>query len=164
MIAPRAPEREAELAYRPCAGIVLARADGLVFAGRRIDRPEATWQMPQGGIDAGETVEAAALRELQEETGVLPSMVRVERTASGSSTYEVPPDRAPAHWKGRWRGQAVTWVLLRFLGTDADVHVATSHAEFSDWRWAPLPEIAEGIVVWKRSVYARAIEEFGKTP
>ena len=162
MIAP-APSRTEGPAYRPCAGIVLARADGLVFAGRRIGADDA-WQLPQGGIDAGEDAARAALRELGEETGIAAALVRVERVASGPGAYEVPPGLAPAHWAGRYRGQSITWVLMRFLGTDPDVRVATAHPEFSDWRWMALPDLAEGIVAWKRSAYARAIEEFGGRP
>ncbi|MEN9392817.1 MAG: hypothetical protein RLZZ104_1160, partial [Pseudomonadota bacterium] len=63
------------LPYRPCAGIMLANRDGLVFVGQRIDNPGDAWQMPQGGIDPGEDPEVAAFRELGEETGLLPDHV-----------------------------------------------------------------------------------------
>jgi putative (di)nucleoside polyphosphate hydrolase len=165
MIPARPSERTGfEPRYRPCVGIVLANPEGLVFAGRRADRPEAAWQMPQGGIDEGEDAATAALREIEEETGLAPPLARIERVAEGATFYDVPPDLLPAHWGGRYRGQAITWALLRFLGRDADVAVATAHPEFSDWRWAPLPELVEGIVAWKRTAYARAVEEFGERP
>jgi putative (di)nucleoside polyphosphate hydrolase len=151
-------------AYRPCVGILLADGAGRVLAGRRRDQADAAWQLPQGGIDPGETTETAALRELEEETGLPSARVRLERVAQGATAYDVPPDLVPPHWAGRWRGQSLTWVLLRFLGTDADVAVATAHPEFSDWRWARLPDLAEEVVAWKRAAYARAIEEFGAAP
>ena len=95
------------LPYRPCAGVVLVNPAGLVFAGRRNDRPSeepAAWQMPQGGVDPGEGIVTAALRELEEETGIPSSLVRVKAVAPRPVTYDIPEDRRPAHWKGRWRG------------------------------------------------------------
>ena len=65
--------------YRPCAGIMLVNTVGLAFVGRRIDTKEGDWwQMPQGGIDKGEDVDQAALRELWEETGLKSDKVRIE--------------------------------------------------------------------------------------
>ena len=63
------PEEIAKLPYRRNVGVMLMNADGHVFVGQRLDNPGPAWQMPQGGIDKGETPKDAALRELEEETG-----------------------------------------------------------------------------------------------
>jgi putative (di)nucleoside polyphosphate hydrolase len=149
-------------AYRPCAGVVLRDARGRIFLGRRKGLPaeaEHAWQMPQGGIDPGEDARTAAVRELREETGIPARLVEVERVAQAPVTYDLPEGTAPAHWRGRWRGQALTWVHLRFLGTDADVDIATEHPEFEDWRWASPKDAVAGIVPFKAAAYRAALAE-----
>jgi putative (di)nucleoside polyphosphate hydrolase len=153
--------------YRPCVGIALLGPDGRVFAGRRGDlSPDdpAAWQLPQGGVDAGEDLVAAALRELEEETGIPAALVRVEAVAPGPVAYDIPDGLRPAHWRGRWRGQAITWVRMRFLGRDADVGVATAHPEFADWRWADPRDLAARIIPWKREAYDAALALIGGAP
>jgi putative (di)nucleoside polyphosphate hydrolase len=146
--------------YRPNVGVVLIDCRGLVFGGQRSDQPEPAWQMPQGGIDPGESVETAALRELEEETGVAPHLV--ERLAVGDAwlVYDLPPDLAKRMWRGRYRGQAQKWVALRFLGTDDDVDLARHHREFSDWRWVTPAALVAGIVPFKRAIYREVLREF----
>ena len=147
------------LPYRPCVGVVLARADGLVFAGERVDAPGA-WQMPQGGIDDGEDPHTAALRELEEETGVTPDRVTVEAETKDWVRYDLPEDLVGKVWKGRFRGQEQKWFLLRFSGTDADVNIATRHPEFARWTWMPAVEVIQKIVPFKRPVYEAVLGEF----
>ncbi len=149
------------LPYRPCAGVVLANADGLVFAGQRIDSDVAAWQMPQGGIDKGETPEAAALRELEEETGVTRDLVTVEAATRDWVMYDLPDHLLGKVWKGKFRGQKQMWYLLRFHGTDDDIRIDTDHPEFSEWRWVTPADLAAGIVPFKRSVYEAVFAEFG---
>ena len=149
----------ASLPYRPCVGVLLANPEGLVFAGERIDTPGA-WQMPQGGIDEGETPRAAALRELHEETGVPPDLVAVEAETAGWVRYDLPPDLLGKVWKGRYRGQEQKWFLLRFRGADAAIDIATKHPEFSRWRWLAPADLLSLIVPFKRAVYAEVLEEF----
>ncbi|MDA3857364.1 MAG: RNA pyrophosphohydrolase [Roseovarius sp.] len=155
------PEEIAKLPYRPCVGVMLANTDGHVFVGQRIDNDTAAWQMPQGGVDPGEALRDAALRELREETGVTADKVRIEAETSDWIPYELPHDLVPRIWKGRYRGQEQKWFLLRFLGRDSDVNIATAHPEFSDWRWLPIEELVENIVPFKRKVYTRVLAEFG---
>ncbi|AUH33455.1 RNA pyrophosphohydrolase [Paracoccus tegillarcae] len=152
------------LPYRPCAGIVLVNADGRVFAGQRLDRPAdqpGAWQMPQGGIDEGETPRDAALRELIEETGINADMVTVEAETADWVTYDLPPELLGKVWKGKFGGQKQKWFLLRFNGRDADVHIDTDHPEFSEWCWMDAGELTAGIVPFKRAVYDQVFAEFG---
>ncbi len=148
------------LPYRRNVGIVLANPQGLVFAGQRLDNPGDAWQMPQGGIDEGEAPEAAALRELEEETGVRPDLVRIEARSSDWLTYDLPPDLVPRIWKGRYRGQQQMWYLMRFLGDDGAIDIRTSHPEFSAWRWMAPDALIERIVPFKRDVYRAVFAEF----
>ena len=147
------------LPYRPCAGVVLMNAEGLVFAGQRIDMPGA-WQMPQGGIDGDETPRDAALRELTEETGVSPDKVEVLAETPGWVYYDLPPELLGKVWKGRYGGQRQKWVLMRFLGNDADIRIDTDHPEFQEWRWMPAAALLENIVPFKRGVYEEVLAAF----
>ncbi|MFP4044038.1 MAG: RNA pyrophosphohydrolase [Rhodosalinus sp.] len=154
------PDEIARLPYRPCVGVMLTNARGEVFVGQRIDNPGPAWQMPQGGIDPGESVEEAALRELREETGVTPDLVRLERESADWVTYDLPHELVPKIWKGRFRGQKQKWVLMRFLGTDDRIDISTEHPEFSTWRWIA-PEALPGVIVpFKRQVYEEVLAQF----
>lgn len=154
------PEEIAALPYRRCVGVMLVNPAGQVFVGQRLDNDAPAWQMPQGGIDPGETPQAAALRELWEETGITADKVRIAAETADWLTYELPHDIVPRIWKGRYRGQQQKWLLLRFLGQDRDVNIATEHPEFSEWRWLPPKDLVAQIVPFKRAVYARVLEEF----
>lgn len=151
----------AGLPYRPCAGVVLANADGRVFAGQRIDNPGPAWQMPQGGIDAGETPRQAALRELAEETGIPADLVEIEAEAPDWILYDLPPELLGRMWKGRFGGQTQKWVLMRFNGDDSDIDIETEHAEFSRWAWMRPDELIDKIVPFKRHVYEQVFNMFG---
>jgi putative (di)nucleoside polyphosphate hydrolase len=155
------PDDIARLPYRPCVGVMLANRDGRVFVGQRNDRFRDAWQMPQGGIDAGEDVIPAALRELWEETGVTADLVRIEAVTAEAIPYDLPPEVIPSFWGGTYRGQAQTWVLMRYLGTDDQVNIATDHPEFQAWKWSPVDELVANIVPFKRAVYARVVAELG---
>jgi putative (di)nucleoside polyphosphate hydrolase len=150
----------AALPYRPGVGVMLASRDGRVFVGERRDTPGA-WQMPQGGIDTGETPRQAALRELGEETGVTPDLVTVEAETAAWIRYDLPAGLVGNVWKGRFRGQEQKWFLLRFAGRDDQVRLDLDHAEFARWRWANPGELVEGIVPFKRALYEQVLAEFG---
>lgn len=154
------PEEIAKLPYRPCVGVMLMNSAGHVFVGQRIDSKADAWQMPQGGVDEGENLLDAALRELWEETGVTADKAEIVTRTEDTIPYDLPHDLVPKLWKGRYRGQAQTWFLMRFTGTDADVNIATEHPEFSEWRWLPPSELVERIVPFKREVYAAVLRAF----
>jgi putative (di)nucleoside polyphosphate hydrolase len=151
-----------ELPYRPCAGIMLANKDGLVFVGQRIDKaPEGdAWQMPQGGIDKGETARDAALRELTEETGVAPQLVDVIAESAQEHYYDLPPELMGKIWGGKYRGQRQSWFLMRFKGQDSDIDIATDHAEFSKWQWVSPDRLPMLIVPFKKRLYEAIVAEF----
>ncbi len=144
--------------YRPCVGLMLINAEGSVFVGNRIDTPGDHWQMPQGGIDAGETPEQAALRELTEEVGTDKAEIVAE--SADWHAYDLPPALSRRVWKGRYRGQTQKWFALRFLGTDDDIDIDGEHPEFADWQWAPLENLPDLIVPFKRGIYLQVVDEF----
>lgn len=160
------------LPYRPCVGIALIAPSGGVFVGRR--RKDAgpehvagphMWQMPQGGIDPGEDPEAAARRELFEETNVPPDAVELLAEIPDWLAYDLPPAVMKQAWKGRYRGQSQKWFAYGFLGSEALIDVqrpggGAHKAEFDAWRWARMSELADLIVPFKRPVYESVAAAF----
>ncbi len=156
------PEEIFALPYRPNVGVMLVNRQNRVFVAQRLDSEFDAWQMPQGGIDPGEEPRVAALRELQEETGVSPELVTVEAETTGWITYDLPHDLVPRIWKGRWRGQKQRWFLMRFHGDDGQINIQTEHPEFSQWAWADHRDLVDKIVPFKRDVYARVVADFSQ--
>lgn len=150
------------LPYRPCVGVMLVNADGKVFVGKRIDNREGDWwQMPQGGVDKGEDLKAAALRELWEETGAKAQHVTMLAQTKEELLYDLPEALLGKLWGGKYRGQRQTWFLARFDGHDSDIDLnAHTPAEFEDWRWVEPELLPELIVPFKKRVYRTVLEEF----
>lgn len=152
------PETIENLPYRPCVGLMLLNREGQVFVAQRVDVRGGAWQMPQGGIDPGETPAQAAMRELEEEIGTANAEILAESACWHS--YDLPPWLIPKVWGGKFRGQTQRWFLLRFLGSDDEIDLTRHHQEFQAWRWADLAELPDLIVPFKRDVYDKVIAEF----
>ena len=149
--------KAANLPYRPNVGAVLFNPAGLVLVARRANFPNAEgpaggWQLPQGGIDADEDPRSAVLRELAEEIGTDRAEIIGEHP--DWLFYDLPEHLIGVALHGRWRGQRQRWFALRFTGADSDIRLdADPHPEFDAWRWAPLAELPELAVDFKRPIY-----------
>jgi len=154
------PEQVAALPYRPCVGVMLINAQGLIFGAQRIDSDSPAWQMPQGGIDLGENPGLAALRELEEEISVTPDLVGPLAETPDWLHYDLPAELLGKVWGGKYRGQKQRWFLMRYLGRDDQIDLATEHPEFSAWRWMQADEMLAAIVPFKRDIYAAVMDEF----
>jgi putative (di)nucleoside polyphosphate hydrolase len=157
--APRpTPEQIARLPYRPCVGLMLLNDRGQVFVAQRVDVRGAAWQMPQGGIDAGESPREAAMRELKEEIGTDSAEILAE--SQHWHRYDLPAHLVPKVWGGKYRGQTQKWFALRFTGDDAEIDLESHEQEFQAWCWADVAKLPSMIVPFKRDVYDQVIEEF----
>jgi putative (di)nucleoside polyphosphate hydrolase len=155
--APISPEY-ADLPYRPCVGMMLLNGRGEAFVARRIDMPSEAWQMPQGGIDEGEAPEIAVFREMREEIGT--DKAEILGQSAGWHDYDLPPELLGKIWGGRYRGQRQKWFVMRFTGRDRDINILTEEPEFLAWKWAPVAQLPDLIVPFKRDLYAKIVAEF----
>ena len=144
--------------YRPCVGIFLLNSDGKVFAGRRIDSRAEAWQMPQGGIDAGESPFDACMREMREEIGT--SEAELVRQHDDWLYYDIPLPLADRLWQGQYKGQKQKWMALRFTGNDDDINVFTDEPEFCEWKWLEPHDLVDLAVPFKRVVYQKVLTAF----
>lgn len=144
--------------YRPCVGIMLLNRDGQVLVAQRIDMPSDHWQMPQGGIDPGEDVRAAAMRELKEEIGT--NQAKIIAESEDWLSYDVPLDLKTRLWGGRYRGQMQKWLVMRFTGSDDDIDLDTHHPEFKAWKWVDIDTLPDLIVPFKRDLYIQLVARY----
>lgn len=152
--------------YRPCVGIMMVKDDGpdagKAFVGKRIDTREGDWwQMPQGGVDEGEDLEKAMLRELEEETGVKLSHVKIVGPMADELFYDLPKALQGKLWKGRYIGQRQVWFLIRFTGEASDIDLnAHEHPEFCEWKWVPIDQLPNLIIPFKKTIYQTVVDGF----
>ena len=154
--------REDHLQYRPCVGTMLVNAKGEAFVGKRIDNREGDWwQMPQGGVDPGEDLDVAMLRELGEETGAKPQHLEILHRMEEELFYDLPPELHGKLWGGKYKGQRQSWYLVRFTGENSDIDLeAHEHPEFCEWKWVDPDLLPELIVPFKKPVYEAVVAAF----
>jgi putative (di)nucleoside polyphosphate hydrolase len=162
--------KKKDLPYRPCVGIMVLNAEGLVWTGHRKVEPDGEmagssqlWQMPQGGIDKGETALEAARREIYEEAG-FESLSLIAESPEWIR-YDLPEDRIGITWGGKYRGQKQKWFVFRFAGNETEIRIdpppAGHKAEFDAWAWKPMTQLPELVVPFKRKVYEEVVAVFG---
>jgi len=146
--------------YRNGVGIMMLNCDKKIFVGKRIDNNSDAWQMPQGGIDAGEDEDEAMYRELKEETGVIEKNVKFLKKSQDYFYYNLPYNLQKKFWGGKFLGQKQRWYLLEFIGDEGSINIKTPDPEFSEWKWVEAKNIIDSIVGFKRKMYEEVIEEF----
>jgi putative (di)nucleoside polyphosphate hydrolase len=151
------------LPYRRGVGLMVINKEKKIFIGKRIDTKNGAWQMPQEGIKDDETIAEAALRELQEETNITERDVNIIAESKKWLYYDLPEFLIEKLWEGQYRGQKQKWLLINFLGTDSDINIKTSSAEFKEWQWMDLNNVPEIVTPFKKRIYLSVVEEFRST-
>ena len=146
------------LPFRPGVGMMILDKQKRVFVGKRIDSKSTGWQMPQGGIDLGETPSAAAMREMEEEIGSNKGHILAESNCWYS--YRVPTFLIPRLWDGKYCGQKQKWFLIQFTGEDSDININTEIPEFDQWQWVDFEKLLSDIIPYKLKLYKQVVDEF----
>ncbi|MBL3284401.1 RNA pyrophosphohydrolase [Rickettsiales endosymbiont of Paramecium tredecaurelia] len=146
------------LPYRLGVGMMIVNDNNQILIARRIDSKSNTWQMPQGGIDLGETPSGAVMREMEEELGCNKGEIIAE--SKHWYSYHIPKFLIPRLWDGKYRGQKQKWFLIKFTGDDSDININTTNPEFMDWRWVDSDKLVASSIPFKRRLYAALISEF----
>jgi len=149
-----------DLPLRSGVGIVVLNNKNQVFLAKRIDNPKNFWQMPQGGVDHGEELYKAALRELEEETSI--KTVSLIKELDGLTTYLLPDHLIGIIWKGKYKGQKQKWFVVRFEGEENEININTKHPEFLDWKWVNIDNLTDEVVEFKIHVYKQIKNELYK--
>lgn len=146
------------LPYRPGVGMMIINKEKMIFVAKRMDTKIQAWQMPQGGIDIGETPSKAAMREMEEEIGTAKGQIIAE--SKNWYSYDIPKFLIHKLWNGNYKGQRQKWFLIEYTGSDSDINLRTQNPEFTEWRWAHLKELPEIIIPFKKRLYDSVIKEF----
>ena len=153
-------EKFKRLPLRTGVGIVVLNNENKVFVAKRIDNPKNFWQMPQGGVDEGESFLQAAYRELEEETGI--KEVKLIKEIDEILSYELPSHLLGIIWKGKYKGQKQKWFVMKYLGNDRDINIKTNSPEFLEWKWIDLNNITDVVVDFKLHIYKQLKEKVKK--
>ena len=149
-----------QLPMRQGVGIILLNQKNEVFVGKRRDNPIDKWQMPQGGVDKGEDLYEAAIRELSEETSI--KSVTLIKKIDSLLTYHLPDELLGIIWKGKYKGQVQQWYIMRFDGDENELNIKTKNPEFLEWKWVDVNEITKLVVTFKLHVYEKIQQEVKK--
>jgi len=145
-----------KLPMRNGVGVIILNSDNKVFVGKRKDNPVDKWQMPQGGIDEGESYLEAMKRELFEETSI--TSIKILREIDGFFKYELPKNLVGIIWKGKFRGQKQKWFIAKFTGNENEINLQTKNPEFIEWKWIIPDELPKTIVDFKKKMYVELLE------
>ncbi|MDC0937962.1 RNA pyrophosphohydrolase [Pelagibacteraceae bacterium] len=146
-----------KLPMRVGVGVILLNNKNQVFVGKRKDNPGDKWQMPQGGVDKGEDFITAMRRELHEETSI--KNIEIIKEINKIYKYELPKNLIGIIWKGKFRGQKQKWFIAKFLGSDNEINLNTSHPEFIEWKWIDAETLPDVIVEFKKNLYLNLLKE-----
>ena len=144
------------LPMRNGVGVIVLNNENKVFVGKRKDNPVDKWQMPQGGVDIGESYISAMKRELYEETSI--KNIEILKEINGFFEYELPKNLVGIIWKGKFRGQKQKWFITRFIGNENEINLKTKNPEFIEWKWIVPDELPKTIVDFKKKMYAELLE------
>ena len=149
----------ARLPYRLGVGLMIINSQKKIFVGKRIDAKNPfCWQMPQGGIDSGETPSKAAMREMKDEIGSGSGDILAE--TKNWYCYDLPLRVIHKMWNGQYKGQKQKWFLIKYTGQDTDINLFTENPEFHKWRWIRPAQLPRLVVPFKRSLYMAVLREF----
>ena len=144
------------LPMRNGVGVIVLNNENKVFVGKRKDNPVDRWQMPQGGVDIGESYLSAMKRELYEETSI--KSIQILKEINGFFEYELPKNLVGIIWKGKFRGQKQKWFITRFIGNENEINLQTKNPEFIEWKWIIPDELPKTIVDFKKKMYVELLE------
>ena len=144
------------LPMRKGVGVIVLNNDNKVFVGKRKDNPVDKWQMPQGGVDIGESYLSAMRRELYEETSI--KSIEILREIDGFFEYELPKNLVGIIWKGKFRGQKQKWFIAKFTGNENEINLQTKNPEFIEWKWIVPDELPKTIVDFKKKMYLELLK------
>ncbi len=145
-----------KLPMRKGVGVIILNEKNKVFVGKRKDNPIDKWQMPQGGVDKGESYLSAMQRELLEETSI--KNIEILSEIEGFFEYELPANLVGIIWKGKFKGQRQKWFIAKFIGSEKEINLKTENQEFIEWKWISPELLPDVIVEFKKKMYVELLK------